>query len=138
MSTVFADISSALDLILNTLTGQSPVAWENTAYIPVKDTLYLRPTILPALTLQAGLGVNGIDEYIGIYQIDIFAPAGKGRGEAEIKADAVADHFKRGTDLSKNGKTVRLGNVSRNSGIRDEDRFIISLSINYMAHVTPR
>tara|TARA_R110002095_G_scaffold212958_1_gene202884 strand:+ start:332 stop:748 length:417 start_codon:yes stop_codon:yes gene_type:complete len=138
MSTVFADISSALDSRLNTLTGQSPIAWENTAYIPVKDTLYLRPTILPALTLQAGLGVNGIDEYIGIYQIDIFAPAGKGRGEAEIKADAVADHFKRGTDLSKNGKTVRLGNVSRNSGIRDEDRFIISISINYMAHVTPR
>ena len=138
MSTVFADISSALDLRLNTLTGQSPIAWENTAYIPVKDTLYLRPTILPALTLQAGLGVNGIDEYIGIYQIDIFAPAGKGRGEAEIKADAVADHFKRGTDLSKNGKTVRLGDVSRNSGIRSEDRFIISLSINYMAHVTPR
>ena len=138
MSTVFADISAALDLRLNTLTGQSPIAWENTAYIPVKDTLYLRPTILPALTLQAGLGVTGIDAYIGIYQIDIFAPAGKGRGEAEIKADAVADHFKRGTDLSKNGKTVRLGNVSRNSGIRDEDRFIISISINYMAHVTPR
>ena len=138
MSTVFADISSALDSQLNTLTGQSPIAWENTAYIPVKDTLYLRPTILPASTIQAGLGTSGLDEYIGIYQIDIFAPAGKGRGEAEIKADAVADHFKRGTDLSKNGKTVRLGNVSRNSGIRDEDRFIISLSINYMAHVTPR
>ena len=138
MSTVFADISSALDSRLNTLTGQSPIAWENTAYIPVKDTLYLRPTILPALTIQAGLGTSGLDEYVGIYQIDIFAPAGKGRGEAEIKADAVADHFKRGTDLSKNGKTVRLGDVSRNSGIRSEDRFIISLSINYMAHVTPR
>jgi hypothetical protein len=138
MSTVFADISSALDSRLNTLTGQSPIAWENTAYIPVKDTLYLRPTILPASTIQAGLGTSGLDEYIGIYQIDIFAPAGKGRGEAEIKADAVADHFKRGTDLSKNGKTVRLGDVSRNSGIKDEDRFIISISINYMAHVTPR
>ena len=138
MSTVFADISSALDSRLNTLTGQSPIAWENTAYIPVKDTLYLRPTILPASTIQAGLGTSGLDEYVGIYQIDIFAPAGKGRGEAEIKADAVADHFKRGTDLSKNGKTVRLGDVSRNSGIRSEDRFIISLSINYMAHVTPR
>mgnify|MGYP003646012283 FL=1 len=138
MSTVFADISSALDSRLNTLTGQSPIAWENTAYIPVKDTLYLRPTILPASTIQAGLGTSGLDEYVGIYQIDIFAPAGKGRGEAEIKADAVADHFKRGTDLSKNGKTVRLGDVSRNSGIKDEDRFIISISINYMAHVTPR
>ena len=138
MSTVFADISSALDSQLDTLAGQSPIAWENTVFTPIKNTLYLRPTILPALTTQAALGANGIDEYIGIYQIDVFAPSGKGRGEAETKADAVADHFKRGTDLSKNGKTIRLGNVSRNSGIRSEDRFIISLSINYMAHVTPR
>ena len=89
-------------------------------------------------TIQAGLGTSGLDEYVGIYQIDIFAPAGKGRSEAEIKADSVADHFKRGTDLSSNGKTIRLGNVSRNAGIRSEDRFIISISINYMAHVTPR
>ena len=138
MSTVFADISSALDSRLNTLTGQTPIAWENTAYIPVKDTLFLRSTILPASTLQAALGTSGIDEYIGIYQIDVFAPAGTGRGDAETKADAVADHFKRGTDLSQNGKTIRLGNVSRNAGIRSEDRFIISISINYMAHVAPR
>ena len=138
MSTVFADISSALDARLNSLFGSIPTAWQNTAFVPVKDTLYLRPTVLPASTIQAALGTNGIDEYIGIYQIDIFAPAGKGRGEAEIKADSVADHFKRGTDLSKNGKTIRLGNVSRNAGIRSEDRFIISISINYMAHVTPR
>jgi hypothetical protein len=138
MSTVFADISSALDSRLNALSGSAPIAWENTVFIPVKDTLYLRPTILPASTIQAALGTSGIDEYIGIYQIDIFAPSDKGRGEAETKADAVADHFKRGTDLSNNGKTIRLGNVSRNSGIRSEDRFIISISINYMAHVTPR
>ena len=138
MSTVFADISSALDTRLNALSGNIPTAWENTAFIPTKDVLYLRPSLLPAPTIQAALGVNGIDEYIGIYQIDIFAPAGKGRGEAEIKADSVADHFKRGTDLSSNGKTIRLGNVSRNAGIRSEDRFIISISINYMAHVTPR
>ena len=138
MSTVFADISSALDTRLNTLLGQTPIAWENTAFVPIKDVLYLRPYILPAATIQAALGVSGIDEYIGIYQIDIFAPAGKGRGEAEIKADSVADHFKRGTDLSSNGKTIRLGNVSRNAGIKSEDRFIISISINYMAHVTPR
>jgi len=138
MSTVFADISSALDSRLNTLAGTTPIAWENTVYVPVKDTLFLRPTNLPAETLQAGLGVSGIDEYIGIYQIDIFAPSGTGRGEAESKADAVADHFKRGTDLSNNGKTIRLGNVSRNAGIKSDDRFIISISINYMAHVTPR
>ena len=138
MTTIFADISSALDTRLSSLAGYSPIAWENTPFTPVKNTLYLRPTILPASTIQAALGTNGIDEYVGIYQIDIFAPSGLGRGEAETKADAIADHFKRGTDLSKNGKTIRLGNVSRNTGIKDEDRFVISISINYMAHITPR
>ena len=70
MSTVFADISSALDTRLNALSGNTPTAWENTAFVPVKDVLYLRPSLLPAATIQAALGVNGIDEYIGIYQID--------------------------------------------------------------------
>jgi hypothetical protein len=56
MSTVFSDISAALDSQLNTLTGSSPIAWENTVYKPIKNTLYLRPTHLPAPTVQAGLG----------------------------------------------------------------------------------
>ena len=58
MSTVFADISSALDTRLNTLLGQTPIAWENTAFAPIKDVLYLRPYILPAATIQAALGVS--------------------------------------------------------------------------------
>jgi len=138
VTTVFKDISGALDSRLNTLSGSSPVAWENIAFKPTKTALYLRPTHLPAPTEQAALGNNGIDQYIGIYQIDIFAPAGKGKGAAETKADAIADHFKRGTDLLYNGVYVRLGNVSRNAGLIDEDRFVISVSINYMAHVAPR
>ena len=138
MSTVFSNISAALDSRLNTLLGSSPIAWENTAFTPVKDTLYLSQHILPASTIQAGLGVNGLDEHIGIYQIDVYAPKGKGRGDAEAKADAVADHFKRGTDLVYGGTYVKLGNVSRNAGLMDEERFVISITINYMAHVTPR
>ena len=88
MSTIFADISSALDSRLNNLAGSSPIAWENTVFTPVKDTLYLRPTILPALTTQAALGTSGIDEYIGIYQIDIFAPSGKGRSRNKSRCNS--------------------------------------------------
>ena len=134
MSTVFSDISAALDTRLSTLFRSPPVAWENIAYKPIKNKLYLRPTHLPSATVQAGLGTAGIDGYSGLYQIDVFAIAGKGRGEAEAKADAIADHFKRGTDLLY----VRLGDVSRNAGLIDEDRFVISVTINYMAHVAPR
>lgn len=138
MSTTFADISSALDSRLNTLSGGSPVAWENIVYVPTKSSMYLRPTNLAGATTQAGLGTAGIDEYVGIYQIDVFAPAGTGRSQAESKADAIANHFKRGTDLLYNNTTVRLGDVSRTNGTTIEDRFVISVTINYMAHVAPR
>ena len=138
MSTTFSDISSALDSRLNTLTGSTPVAWQNTVYKPTKTGMYLRPTNLAGATTQAGLGTTGIDQYLGLYQIDIFAPAGKGRNAAEAKADAVANHFKRGTDLLYNSTTVRLGDVSRTNGTIIEDRFLISVTINYMAHVAPR
>lgn len=138
MSTIFADISAALDSQLNTLPGSSPIAWANTNYKPTKNTLYLRPNILPASANQSGLGSAGIDTHLGIYQVDIFAPTGKGRGIAEAKADAIADHFKRGTDLVYNGVTVRLGNNSRAAATIEDDRYVISVSINYMVHATPR
>jgi hypothetical protein len=138
MSTVFADVSAALDSRLNSFSGGDPVAWQNTQFTPANGTLYLRPSVLPADTEQIGMGTTGLDEHAGVYQIDIFAMAGDGRGAAEVKADAVADHFKRGTDLLYNGVYVRLGNVSRNQGIVNGDRFVISLSINYTAHTAPR
>ena len=138
MTTTFSDISAALDARLNTLTGSAPIAWPNTVFKPTKGTLYLRATHLPVATEQAGLGNSGVDEYLGIYQVDVFAPTGKGRGASESKADIIANHFKRGTDLLYNGVNVRLGDVSRNAGTIDDDRYLISVSINYMAHVAPR
>ena len=138
MSTVFSDISAALDDRLSSLTGSSPVAWQNTVFKPAKSTLYLRPSLLPVSSAQIGLGSAGLDEHSGIYQVDVYAPSGKGRSEAEVKADSVADHFKRGTDLTYNGVTVRLGDTSRNQGLMEDDRFVISVSINYSAHVAPR
>ena len=138
MGTAFTDISSALDSQLLSLEGTTPVAWQNVSFVPTKSEVYLRPTNLAGATVQAGLGSAGLDQYLGVYQVDVFATAGKGRNAAEAKADSLANHFKRGTDLLYNGVKVRLGDVSRSSGAVDQDRFVISVSINYMAHVAPR
>ena len=138
MSTTFTDISSALDSRLSTFAGGDPVAWPNIEFTPDTQTLFLRPSILPVATEQIGLGNDGFDIHRGIYQVDIVAMAGEGRGAAEAKADAVANHFARGTDLSYNGLSVRLGDVSRNQGINVGDRFVISLSIDYLVHTAPR
>jgi hypothetical protein len=138
MSTVFSDISAALDNRLSTFSGSDPIAWPNTEFQPTLGVIYLQPTNLPVESNQIGLGSSGLDSHRGIYQIDIVAAAGEGRGAAEAKADAVSDHFARGTDLLYNGIKVRLGNVSRNQGITVGDRYVISLTINYLANTAPR
>lgn len=138
MSAAFLNVGGALDARLGNLANLPSVAWQNLEFDPDLNALYLRPTHLPAPTVQSGLGTSGLDRYQGIYQIDVFAVAGTGRGAAEVQADLIADHFRRGTDLSYGGIVVRTGDVSRGAGRPEEDRFIISISINYLAYVAPR
>ena len=132
----FTDISAALDARTNSLS--LPTAWENIAFQPVTGTLYIRPTLMPADTVQAGLGSSGLDEHLGIYQIDICAKASTGKGEATIKADVIADHFKRGLVLTYNGVNVRLSKTSRGLGKRDEAWFVIPIFITYQVFTLPR
>ena len=137
-ATVFADISAALDVQLSIMAGVPPVAWANIPFTPVSGTLYIRPHVLPNNTAQAAAGSTGIDRHEGIYQVDVLAPAGRGKKEATEMADLVANHFARGTTLAYNGTNVRLGSVSRTSGEVDEDRFVINVSIEYFTHTAPR
>ena len=110
---VFADISAALDEHLSLMPSLPPVAWENLDYTPELGTLYLRPTLLPAETIQSTLGENGTDQNTGIYQVDVFAPLGQGKQEAMSIADKIANHFKRGTDLTYNNRKLRIRNTGR-------------------------
>tara|TARA_R110001632_G_scaffold129769_1_gene243840 strand:- start:312 stop:719 length:408 start_codon:yes stop_codon:yes gene_type:complete len=132
----FTDISAALDSRTNSLS--LPTAWENLEFTPTTGVLFLRPTLMPAYTEQAGLGANGLDEHGGIYQIDIIAPSANGKGTATIKADVIADHFKRGTLLSYNGVNVRITKSSRGLGKRDEAFFVIPIFITYQVFTQPR
>lgn len=138
MSTFFTDISAALSGRLNTLTGGTPVAWENADYTPTDGVMFLRETLLSGDTNQTSLGNDGYDEHLGVYQIDVFAPKGGGKGEAITKADAIADHFKRGTTLTYNSADVRIRTVSRAGFGYDENWIILSINVEYFAHTAAR
>lgn len=108
----FDEIRKALESRLNTYaTGRSPaidVAWPNSGYTPTTGTEYLRPTLLPGRSRAATAGSSGQQFHQGIFQVDIFWPANEGSGGALSEADAIIDHFKRGTNLSASGFTVRI------------------------------
>lgn len=132
---MFADISSALDAHTNLLA--LPTAWENKSFEPVTGQLYLRATLLPAGTEPTGFG-DSSDGSVGVYQIDVVAPSGGGKGEAMTVADQVADHFKRDTQLIANGTKVKVTTVSRATGSRDGAYFIIGVEVNYISFTPPR
>lgn len=136
---VFLDISAALDSNLNSMSSLPPVAWENRDYTPVVGTLYLRPTLIAGETVQATLGDSGTDNNTGIYQIDVFAESGKGKNEAVVMADLIADQFKRGSDLIYNGRTVRTRNVSRQVGISNADGWYqVIVEVSYISFTEAR
>lgn len=128
MSTVFFDISAMLDGRLNSMVGLPDVAWQGKKYDPVIGTLYLRPTNLQGPTIA----VTNQDETRGIYQIDIFAQAGKGKNAALIMADKVADHFKQGTILTYGGQNGCVRNVSGKIGSHnDKGWFHYIIEVDY-------
>ena len=108
MASVFTNISAALDKHLNDMTGKPPIAWPNDGYEPTIGTLYARPTNLQGDTFAETQN----DRTNGIYQIDIFAPSGEGKGEANTMADLIADRFKQDTEITYTGQTVRIQTCS--------------------------
>lgn len=134
MSTFFTDIQGALRARLNTLTDIPPVAWENIDYKPDSTTLFLRATSLPGDTLQECLGEDGLDSHVGIFQVDVFIPDGKGRS---TWPDAIADHFHRQV-LAQNGVNVRITTVSIGAAGKDENFYIVPVSITYRAFTQAR
>ena len=136
---VFVDISAALSGHLETMVGLPPVSGENFEYAPVLGTLYIRETLLPAGSTQATLGDSGLDMNLGIYQIDVFAQAGEGKKAALEMADTIANHFKRGTDLTYNGRVVTITKVSRQVAANSaEGWYQIPLDVSYKSFTQAR
>lgn len=136
----FNDISVALNQRLQAYAtaNSKPVAWENSGYVPTTGTLFLRPTVLPIETVQAGLGTNGQELHEGIYQVDVFAPTDQPKAKALAIADAIADYYARGLVLTYNGVKVRIGTASIGAGNRENSWYQLPISIDYHSFTQAR
>jgi hypothetical protein len=115
-----------------------PVAWENDEYSPTKGTLYLKAVTLGDSSVQAELGDTGMDENVGVYQVDVVAPAGTGKNAGMVMTDLIGNHFKRGTYLTYNDRTVRIENVNSSEGIIADGWYTIPVSVNWIAYTQAR
>lgn len=126
-------IHAALNVRLDTLGLQT--AWENKSFLPPEATLWIRETYLPAERRAAAMGTTSQNRHRGIYQVDVFRPAGEGSGEAEETATLIENLFKRGTVISYSGITVKIESASRTTGRKSEPWYMIPVFIRWRADI---
>jgi hypothetical protein len=124
-------ISAALATQLNTL--GLPTHWENAKFIPPAGDIYLSETLLSGDTIPVGFASAASDEFGGVYQVLVYAPADANKGPARATADDVAAAFQRGDRLVYDGVTVTIQRTTQNPAFMSGDRFVIPVSVTYRA-----
>lgn len=129
---LFNDLQSALQVKLNSLANRPYIAWPNVDFTPISGKTYLRPTLLPAKSTLSTL--DGMQRNSGLYQIDIFTPAGIGSGAALSLADTIKDHFNESTELTANDTIVYIQAISISAPSREEAWYRVYVQIDYIVY----
>lgn len=91
-----------------TLSPALSIALPGKPFTPDAAAGYLRVTHLPNRAEQVTLGSDGYNQHRGIFQVDVLQPASAGIVVAAEIAGAVAAHFKRGTNITREGALIRV------------------------------
>lgn len=109
------------------------VVVENEAYTPATGETYLRAFTLPAVTGSNTLGGDH-HLYVGVFQVNIMAPAGKYRTEASAIVDELAALFPVNLRIPRAGLVaIVLTPVGPGPGIADGSTYTVPASFQYRA-----
>ncbi len=112
------------------------IAWENSGYERTSGTPYLRPTLLPSERPEPGaVGNSAPTTYVGVYQVDVYAPGGKGAGTAGGIAAVIASAFKRGTTIEEGGEYIRISAAGIRGARSDEGWYVQPVVIAWWSEI---
>lgn len=104
---IAAAIGTALKAKLAALTFSPviPVAWSNRDFVPTGER-FLAAEIVPAPVQR--LTIRGANRFAGALVVTVASKGGKGSGEGDGIADAVAAHFPADLVLTTSGGRLRV------------------------------
>lgn len=124
-------VGAALSARLNTL--GLPTQWENAPYTPSASMVYLQEALLPADAPSVGIASSSANEFTGIYQVSVLAPAGGTKGPGYATAKQVQEAFPKGLRLTRSGVTVAILRTAQGPAFMDGARWVVPVSIYYRA-----
>lgn len=125
----------AMQKHLAAMPGVIATAGEEVRFTPVEGAPYQELALLPARPDNATQGSSHYFE-VGIFQVLLKYPKGKGVGPALAYAELVQAHFKRGTRLTEQDQSVVVMlTPAIGPGYPDGDRHCRPVSVRYQADV---
>lgn len=130
---LLTDIKIALDTRLSVM-GADTIAWEGVRFDPKSVSLYLRPTLLPAVADIVTL--ERTHERSGIYQIDIIVTRDTDLATIMAKADEIRQHFLNVDTLTEGTTSIFLRNISQLVLDDDEAFLYLPMQIGWVSYST--
>lgn len=129
-------IEEALHSHLRAFDVEVKISWPNQDFSAINGIEYLRPTVIPADTVQATLGEVGENRHSGLYQVDVFWPANQSSISPKQRGSQIANHFKAGTQLSREGLLIRiLSPPTVGAGIQEPNWYRVPVTIPYTCDI---
>lgn len=128
-------IRAALENHLATMSGALDISYENAQFTPTPGTAFQVVNLLPATVQNPSIGAE-LHRELGIFQVTLHYPVNAGSANSVTMAENIRTRFKRGTTITNNGVTVMIDSTPTIArGIIDGDRWIVAVSIPYMANI---
>ena len=121
----------AFEEAINAISPTIATAYENVSFTPTINVPYQELYDIPASNDH--LFINSSEfEGLGIFQITLRYPRGKGSKDAFNRAELYVSSFPCGLKLTKNGDTVTVLQTPQIDVLGvDGDRYVVAVSINY-------
>lgn len=128
-------IRAALENHLANMSGALDISYENAQFTPTAGTAFQVVNLLPATVVNPSIGAE-LHRELGIFQVTLHYPINVGPANCATMAENIRTRFKRGTTMTVDGVTVMIDSTpSIARGIIDGDRWIVAVSIPYMANI---
>jgi hypothetical protein len=111
-----------------------PTAYENIEFTPTPNSPWMRAQMLFTGPFGMGPGAQTVEEWKGVLQVSLFTPLGESSDMALQHFEAIRNHFPHGKNLTNDGFTVTVTDVTHHTGMREPDWFHLPVSIHWQGY----
>lgn len=131
------DVEPALMSAADELETAYPTAWENAeAFTPPADAAWMAVFFIPSTMVPSSIGDKGVDQWVGILQIDLNYPRGSGKAQLMDDTNTIHAQFKPGKKFKSGTQEVLVTGLSRSNGRFVDAYYRVSFSVTWLAHIS--